>query len=120
LKFVDPPPSTPRGAIGPYAERCSKVFCIFLKTVLILLALAVPAFLHASTLSGTIKDPSGAVIPDARIEITGGPKESRAEPVQRDSGKIGGGRKSTPIAEQKKKTSQSEHASYQATPSGVA
>jgi hypothetical protein len=30
-----------------------------------------PAFLHAATLSGTIKDPSGALLPGARIEVTG-------------------------------------------------
>jgi len=31
-----------------------------------------PAWLRAQTISGTVKDPSGAVIADARIEITGG------------------------------------------------
>jgi len=34
--------------------------------------LATPAWLHAQTISGTVQDPSGAVIAGARIEITGG------------------------------------------------
>lgn len=41
------------------------------KLVLLLLWLALPACLHAETISGTVVDPSGAVIPGARIEITG-------------------------------------------------
>jgi hypothetical protein len=40
--------------------------------VLILFCLLIPTWLHAGTISGTIKDPSGAVISDARVEITGG------------------------------------------------
>ena len=36
------------------------------------LLLALPSALHAATISGTIKDPSGAVIPEARVEIAGG------------------------------------------------
>jgi len=42
-----------------------------LKIALLLLWLSVPAFLHAQTISGTVQDPSGAVVADARIEITG-------------------------------------------------
>jgi Carboxypeptidase regulatory-like domain len=34
--------------------------------------LAIPACLSATTISGTIKDGTGAVIPDAHIEIRGG------------------------------------------------
>lgn len=41
-------------------------------TALLVLALATPVLLHAATISGTVTDPSGAVIADARIEITGG------------------------------------------------
>jgi hypothetical protein len=33
--------------------------------------LAYPLSLYAATISGTVKDPSGAVVPDARIEISG-------------------------------------------------
>ena len=48
-----------------------------LKTALFLLSLAgfwltAATGLHAATISGTVKDPSGAVIVQARIEITGG------------------------------------------------
>jgi len=39
---------------------------------LFVLCLMAPACLHAATISGTVKDPSGAVIPEARIEIAGG------------------------------------------------
>jgi hypothetical protein len=41
-------------------------------TVLALLCLALAAQLHADTISGTVKDPSGALVTGARIEITGG------------------------------------------------
>ncbi len=36
-----------------------------------LVCMAIPISLHAGTISGTVKDPSGAVIAGARIEITG-------------------------------------------------
>jgi Peptidase family M1 domain/Carboxypeptidase regulatory-like domain len=42
------------------------------KLALLLLCLTSPALLHAETVSGTVLDPSGAVIVGARIEITGG------------------------------------------------
>ena len=42
------------------------------KIALLLLWLAGPSCLHADSISGTIADPSGALIPGARIEITGG------------------------------------------------
>jgi hypothetical protein len=53
------------------------------KTVLLLFCLtgfwlAGSAGLHATTISGTVKDPSGAVIAQARIEISGG---DLAQPV---------------------------------------
>ena len=38
----------------------------------LLLCLAAPAWLYADTISGTVVDPSGAVIVGARVEITGG------------------------------------------------
>jgi hypothetical protein len=40
--------------------------------ILALLCLALAARLRADTISGTVKDPSGAVVAGARIEITGG------------------------------------------------
>jgi hypothetical protein len=42
------------------------------KIALLLFWLAGPLCLHADSISGTIADPSGALIPGARIEITGG------------------------------------------------
>src|SRR5215471_9421317 len=50
----------------------SKRFSLLPKVALLMLCLAAPACLHAETISGTVQDPSGAVIPGARIEITGG------------------------------------------------
>src|SRR5690348_12138456 len=44
----------------------------WMKAALFVFCLMAPASLHAATISGTVKDPSGAVIPEARIEITGG------------------------------------------------
>ena len=43
-----------------------------LKLLFLLCGLAAPLQLHADTLSGTVVDPSGALIPGAHIEITGG------------------------------------------------
>ncbi len=48
------------------------------KLSLLLLCVIVPALLHAATITGTVKDPSGAVIPGARVEITG---EALSQPV---------------------------------------
>jgi hypothetical protein len=50
----------------------SKLFSLLPKLALLLLFLASPVFLHAETISGTLLDPSGAVIVGARIEISGG------------------------------------------------
>jgi hypothetical protein len=46
-------------------------FSFFLSAVLTLLCLGFSAELRADTLSGTVKDPSGAVVAGAHIEITG-------------------------------------------------
>src|SRR5215467_13878692 len=53
---------------GPVA----RLFSLPPKLALLLLCLASPMLLHAETVSGTVLDPSGAVIVGARIEITGG------------------------------------------------
>jgi hypothetical protein len=50
----------------------SKLFRFSLQLLLIFSLLALPTWLHPATISGTVKDPSGAVVPEARIEITGG------------------------------------------------
>src|SRR5215467_10465912 len=64
----------------------SRHFPLLLKIALLLLCLAVPMCLHADTVSGTVKDPSGAVIPGARIEITGG---DLAQPITLSSDAAG-------------------------------
>lgn len=54
--------------------------------VLLLVCLIGTAVLHAQTISGTVEDPSGAVIAGARIEIT---SADLAQPVVFDSGGLG-------------------------------
>lgn len=66
LCLFTPEPANPMVAIN------RKPVSLLLKIVLILLWLASPLCLHADSISGTIADPSGALIPGARIEITGG------------------------------------------------
>ncbi|MFZ0684781.1 MAG: M1 family aminopeptidase [Terriglobales bacterium] len=68
--------------------RCSKprTFSLLLKMALLFILLAVPASLLAETISGTVKDQSGAVIAGARIEITGG---SFAVPIVLSSDALG-------------------------------
>ncbi len=46
--------------------------CLFPKLLLFLLCMAAPLSLYGGTISGTVADPSGALIPGVRIEITGG------------------------------------------------
>jgi len=53
---------------GPFAASSGNVSLL----ALFLLFLIAPALLQAQTISGTVQDPSGAVIAGARIEITGG------------------------------------------------
>ena len=47
-----------------------KQYCLRIVT-LALITLALAGNLRADTISGTVKDPSGAVVADARIEISG-------------------------------------------------
>jgi hypothetical protein len=54
------------------AGTCRRRFPSLLKLALFFLWLTVPTWLCSETISGTVKDPSGAVIAGARIEITGG------------------------------------------------
>jgi len=61
------------------------------KIVLFMLLLATPLCLHADSIFGTIADPSGALIPGVRIEITGG---NLAQPLVLSSDT--GGRFSSP------------------------
>jgi hypothetical protein len=62
-------------------------FTSSLKLPVFLLCLIVPTWLHAGTISGTIHDPSGAVIAGARIEITG---QGLAQPIVLSSDGLGG------------------------------
>jgi hypothetical protein len=50
----------------------AQLFSSLPKLALLMLCVASPALLHAETISGTVLDPSGAVIVGARIEISGG------------------------------------------------
>src|ERR1700720_4640537 len=57
-------------------------------SILALFCLAFATYLRADTLSGTVKDPSGAVIVGARIEITGGNLSQPIILASDDSGKF--------------------------------
>lgn len=61
-------PAITRRLIAARGKRCA----LLPKVALTLFWLAGPVCLHAETISGTVQDPSGALIPGARIEITGG------------------------------------------------
>ena len=52
--------------------RCFGRFHFLHASILVLLCLALATHLRADTISGTVKDPSGAVVAGARVEITGG------------------------------------------------
>ena len=54
-----------------FADVCQWPFSAVLKVALLLLWLMAPAWLRSQTISGTVQDPSGAVIAGARIEISG-------------------------------------------------
>lgn len=61
-----------RETTNPMAATHRKRSSCLPKLVLLLFWLASPLSVHADTVSGTVVDPSGAVIAGARIEITGG------------------------------------------------
>ena len=76
--------------------------------------LALPVWLHASTISGTVIDPSGAVIPDARIEISGG---GLPQPLEVTSDELG--RFSAPDLKAGKYTVRVTHDGFQALEKSV-
>ena len=55
----------------PSAVACPLRFFPALKLALLLVCLIAPTGLHSQTISGTVQDPSGAVVAGARIEISG-------------------------------------------------
>src|SRR5579871_1603220 len=59
-------------ALPPLFIPCGRGrrFSFPLKLALLFIFLTSPAWLHAQTISGTVKDPSGAVVEGARIEIS--------------------------------------------------
>ena len=63
-----------------------KPVSLVLKIGLLLFLLATPPCLHADSIFGTIADPSGALIPGVRIEITGG---DLAQPLVLSSDAVG-------------------------------
>jgi len=77
---------TPCGIMRRLAEARRKHFSSVMKMAFLLLCLLGPTWLRADTISGTIQDPSGAVIAGAGIEITGG---DLAQPVVLSSDGLG-------------------------------
>jgi hypothetical protein len=63
-----------------------KYFSALLKLFLLVCCLAAPLCLHADTISGTVEDQSGALVPGARIEISGG---DLAQPLVISSDAVG-------------------------------
>jgi hypothetical protein len=78
VKSADLVPALLRHIPGASTKAPSWRFSSLLNTTLFLLCLTASVCLHASTISGAVKDPSGAVIAGAHIEITGDPQ---AQPV---------------------------------------
>jgi peptidase M1-like protein/carboxypeptidase family protein len=74
------------GSMHRLPEACREHFSLLMKMALFLLWLMGPTWLLAGTISGTIQDPSGAVITGAQIEITGG---DLAQPVVLSSDGLG-------------------------------
>ena len=58
--------------MGVYADVIRRHQSVWRTVALFLLIVVTPAWLHAETISGTVVDPSGAVVPRAKIEISGG------------------------------------------------
>jgi len=65
-------PLPPSGLPGSTLAFSFMSYSRVVKLALFLLCLLAPALLRAQTISGTVLDPSGAVVAGARIEITGG------------------------------------------------
>jgi len=70
----------------PFPQARRSHFSCLPKMAVFLLCLSVPTGLLAQTISGTVQDPSGALIAGARIEITGG---DLAQPIVLPSDGLG-------------------------------
>src|SRR5438477_6408926 len=78
-----PPPSRAGNSL---AGRPAPRFAFLNIAALLLFYLGASAWLHAETISGTVKDPSGAVVAEARIEISGG---TQTQPIVLSSDALG-------------------------------
>ncbi len=76
------PSGTMHRLVGQYQKQ--HITCLLLG--FLLLWFVTPASLIAQTISGTVQDPSGAVVAGARVVITG---ESLAQPIELTSDGLG-------------------------------
>jgi hypothetical protein len=78
----------PLPAIAPRSRTGIRRSVFAYAALAAMLALGFASLLHADTLSGTVKDSSGAVVPGARIEISGGSLTQPLVLTSDDAGKF--------------------------------
>ena len=76
--------------LSPAAKTylCLKRVCIIRTMIFALLCIVLASNVRADTISGTVKDPSGAVVAGARVEISGGSLTQSIVLVSDESGKF--------------------------------